>query len=164
MSWKCPSPAVVNAAAPLVIGDMVFLSASYETGATVLRIEGDKPTQVWASDDVLSNHYATSVYRDGYLYGYHGRQEFGQSLRCIELKTGKVRWSADAFGAGTVTLAGDKLLLLRENGQLVVALASPKEMRPISKTEALPAKVRAYPALADGRLYARNEKTLVCLE
>ena len=68
------------------------------------------------------------------------------------------------FGTGTVTLAGDKLLLLRENGQLVVALASPKEMRPISKIDALPATVRAYPALADGRLYARNQKTLVCLE
>jgi outer membrane protein assembly factor BamB len=100
--WRSRSHASVNAAAPLVIGNLVFLSASYETGAALLRIEGDKPTEVWTSDNALSNHYATSVHRDGFLYGYHGRQEFGQSLRCVELKTGKVLWTANAFGAGTV--------------------------------------------------------------
>jgi outer membrane protein assembly factor BamB len=162
--WRSRSQASVNAAAPLVIGDLVFLSASYETGATVLRVEGDKVKQVWASDDAISNHYATSVYRDGYLYGYHGRQELGQSLRSIELKTGKVQWNVDGFGAGTVTLAGDNLVLLRESGELVIAPASPKAFQPASKVQILPATVRAYPALADGRLYARNERTLMCLE
>ena len=82
--------------------------------------------QLWDSDDALSNHYATSVYHDGYVYGYHGRQEFGQSLRAIELKTGKVQWNFDRFGAGTVTLAGDELLLIRESGELIVALATPR--------------------------------------
>ena len=70
--------------------------------------------KIWASDDALTNHYSTSVYKDGFLYGYHGRQEEGQSLRCIEFKTGKVRWNVDGFGAGTITLAGDKLLIVRE--------------------------------------------------
>jgi outer membrane protein assembly factor BamB len=162
--WRSRSHASVNAAVPVIAGDAIFLSASYETGATLLRIEGDKPKQIWASDDALSNHYATSVYRDGYLYGYHGRQEFGQSLRSIDAKTGKVQWSVDGFGAGTVTLARDRLVLLKENGELVIAPASPKEFKPVSKLQLLPATVRAYPALADGRLYARNEKTLVCLE
>jgi hypothetical protein len=32
------------------------------------------------------------------------------------MKTGKVRWSAGDFGAGTVTVAGDRLLVVRENG------------------------------------------------
>ena len=50
----------------------------------------------------------------------------GQSLRCIELKTGKVMWNVDGFGAGTVTLARDRLVLLKENGELVMAPASPK--------------------------------------
>jgi len=98
------------------------------------------------------------------MYGYHGRQEFGQSLRAIELKTGKVQWNVDGFGAGTVTLAGDRLLLIRENGELVMAPASPKEFRPIARAQLLPAVVRSYPALADGKLYVRNERTLVCFE
>jgi outer membrane protein assembly factor BamB len=160
--WRSRSRASVNAAAPLVVGDLVFLSASYGTGAVLVQIDGTKAKQLWASDDALSNHYATSVHRDGYLYGYHGRQEYGQSLRSVELKTGKVMWNQDRFGAGTVTLAGERLLLVRESGELVVALASPKEFRVLAHAQLLPATVRAYPALADGRLYVRNEKTLAC--
>jgi outer membrane protein assembly factor BamB len=162
--WRSRSHASVNAAAPVVAGNLVFLSASYGTGATVIQIDGSKPKQLWASDDALSNHYATSVYRDGYLYGYHGRQESGQSLRSIELKTGKVQWNVDGFGAGTVTLAGDRLLLVRENGELMVALASPKEFKPLAHAQLLPAVVRAYPALADGMLYVRNERNLACFK
>jgi outer membrane protein assembly factor BamB len=160
--WRSRSHASVNAAAPVVAGNLVFLSASYGTGATLLQIDGSGAKQLWASDDALSSHYSTSVYRDGYLYGYHGRQEYGQSLRCVELKTGKVLWNVDGFGAGTVTLAGDRLLLVRENGELVFAPASPKEFKPLTHAQLLPAVVRAYPALADGRLYVRNEHTLAC--
>jgi hypothetical protein len=58
---------------------------------------------------VLSNHYSTSVHRDGYLYGFDGRQELGQSLRCVELASGRVMWSVDRFGAGSLLLAGDRL-------------------------------------------------------
>jgi outer membrane protein assembly factor BamB len=162
--WRSRSHASVNAAAPVVVGNLVFLSASYGTGATLLQIEGTEVKQIWASDDALSNHYATSVYHDGYLYGYHGRQEFGQSLRAIALKTGKVAWNVDGFGAGTVTLAGDRLVLIRESGELVVASVSPKEFHPIAHAQLLPAIVRSYPALADGRLYVRNERTLACFD
>ena len=119
--------------------------------------------KIWDSDDALTNHYATSVYKDGFLYGYHGRQEEGQSLRCIEFKTGKVRWNIDGFGAGTITLAGDKLLIVREGGELVLAAANPSAFRKISAAKVLPSPIRAYPAIANGRIYIRNEKTLICL-
>jgi outer membrane protein assembly factor BamB len=162
MRWRSRNDASVNAATPLVIGDMVFLSASYNTGATVLQFAGGQWKQLWASDEALSNHYSTSVYRDGYLYGYHGRQEYGQALRSVELKTGKVAWNVDDFGAGTVTLVGDRLLLVRESGELLVAPATPKGFQPGAKARLLDRTIRSYPALADGFLYVRNEKTLAC--
>jgi outer membrane protein assembly factor BamB len=162
--WRSRQAASVNAATPLIIGDLIFVSAEYGPGAAVLRVDGSTLTELWSSDDALSNHYATSVYRDGYLFGFHGRQEFGQSFRAVELRTGKVRWSQDRFQAGSVTLAGDRLLILRENGELILAAASPDAFRPLARAQVLPATVRAFPALADGLLYARNEKTLVCLD
>jgi outer membrane protein assembly factor BamB len=113
---------------------------------------------------VLSNHYATSVYRDGYLYGFHGRQEFGPSFRAVEFRTGKVRWSQDQFRAGSVTLAADRLLIVRESGELVFAAASPDAFRTLARAQILQATVRALPALADGFLYVRNDNTLVCLD
>src|SRR5258706_3971999 len=161
--WRARMQASVNAAAPIVVGDLVFLSASYGTGAVLLQIGSGGLKQIWSSDDALSNHYATSVYKDGFLYGYHGRQEEGPSLRCVEFKTGKVRWDVGGFHAGTITLAGDHLLILRESGELILAAASPAGYKPISKAKPLPARVRSHPAIANGRIYIRNEKTLVCL-
>jgi outer membrane protein assembly factor BamB len=158
--WKSRSNASVNAAVPVVAGNLIFLSASYGTGAVVLKHAGNAVAKVWASDEALSSHYASSVYKDGYLYGFHGRQEMGQSLRCIEFATGKVRWSVDGYGAGTVTLAGERLLIIRENGEAVIAGASPESYKPLSKAQLLPAVVRSYPGVAEGRLYVRNEKTL----
>lgn len=161
--WRARMQASVNAAAPIVVGDMVFLSSSYGTGAVLLQIGANGLKQIWSSDDALTNHYATSVYKDGFLYGYHGRQEEGPSLRCVEFKTGKVRWNVDGFRAGTITLAGDRLLIQREGGELVLAEAIPAEYKVISTAKVLPGTVRSYPAIANGRYYVRNEKTLVCL-
>ncbi|MBI1353954.1 MAG: PQQ-binding-like beta-propeller repeat protein [Acidobacteria bacterium] len=162
--WRARMDASVNAAAPLVDGDIVFFSASYGTGAIALDFsQGDEPVELWSGEDGLTNHYAAAVLSDGVLYGYHGRQEYGPSLRAVELRTGKVLWNEDGFGAGTVTLAGDTLILMREKGELVTAKADPKAFRPLARAQVLPTVVRAYPALADGTLYVRDEKTLVAL-
>jgi len=158
-SWRSRSQASVNAASPLVAGDLIFVSATYETGAALLRVKDDALTDVWSSDDAMSNHYATSVLHNGILYGFHGRQEFNPSFRAVDLNTGKVRWSEDKFRAGTVTLAGDKLVILRESGELVLADASPQAFRPIARAQILPPTLRGYPAIADGILYVRNSDT-----
>jgi outer membrane protein assembly factor BamB len=162
--WRARIAASVNAATPLVLGDLIFVSAEYGPGAGVLRVDGSTLVPLWTSDDVLSNHYATSVHHEGYLYGFHGRQEFGPSFRAVELGTGAVRWSEERFRAGSVTLAGDRLLIVRESGEIVIAPASPDRFAPTARAQVLPAVVRAYPALSEGFLYVRNEDTLVCLD
>jgi outer membrane protein assembly factor BamB len=162
--WRARVAASVNAATPVLVGDLVFVSAEYGPGAGVLRVAGSTLEDVWTSNDVLSNHYATSVHRDGVLYGFHGRQEFGPSLRAVDLRTGKVRWSEDKFRAGSVMLAGNHLLILREGGELVLASASPETFRPLARAQVLPPTVRALPALAEGLLYLRNDNTLICLD
>ena len=162
--WRARSRASVNAATPLAAAPLIFLSASYGTGAVQLRVKGSELETVWTSDESLSNHYSTSVIRGGHLFGFHGRQEYGQSLRCVALQTGRVLWSRDGFGAGTLSLAGDRLLVLKENGELLLVAASPQAFRLIAKASILGPTVRAYPALADGRLFARNQKELVAVD
>ena len=158
--WRARMAASVNAATPIVVKDLIFLSASYGTGAVLLRVSGNTVTPVWSGDEMLSNHYSTSVYKDGYLYGFDGRQEFGQTLRCIEMATGKVMWTADRFGAGTLLLAGETLVITRESGELALAPASPKAFRFHARAPVIPGIVRAYPALADGRYFVRNDREL----
>jgi outer membrane protein assembly factor BamB len=167
-NWRSRSSSSVNAASPLIVNDLIFVSATYETGAAVLRVQGSELKELWASDEVMSNHYATSVHLNGYLYGFHGRQEFTPAFRAVEMATGTVKWSVDKFRAGTVTLAGDKLVILRETGELILAPAMPDAFRPLAQAQVLPPTVRATPALSDGFLYVRNgdtrNETLVCLD
>ncbi|MSO81729.1 MAG: alcohol dehydrogenase [Acidobacteria bacterium] len=162
--WRARLAASVNVATPLVIGDLIFASAEYGPGAGVFRLEGSALKELWASDEAMSNHYATSVHHKGILYGFHGRQEFGPSFRAVELRTGKVRWSQDQFRAGSVTVAGDRLLIVREAGELIVAAASPDAFRPLARAQILTGTLRAYPALSDGFLFVRNDNTLICLD
>ena len=158
--WRARMAASVNAASPIVVKDQIFLSASYGTGAVLLQVAGGAVKPVWSGDESMSNHYSTSVYKDGYLYGFEGRQEFGQILRCVEFATGKVMWSVDGFGAGSLLIAGESLVIMRESGELALAPASPKAFRFASRAQLLPGVVRAFPALADGRYFVRNDRQL----
>jgi outer membrane protein assembly factor BamB len=162
--WRARQAASVNAATPVIVGNSIFVSAEYGPGAGLLQFDGAKLQDVWSSNDVLSNHYATSVYHDAQLYGFHGRQEFGPVFRAVQFQTGKVLWSTDRFGAGTVTLAGNRLLIVRESGEMVLAALSPKAFQPVARAQILRATIRAYPAIADGIVYVRNDDTLVALD
>jgi hypothetical protein len=79
------------------------------------------------------------------------------------LATGKVLWDQSGFGAGTVTLVGDQLLILRESGELVLASASPQKYERRGTVQVLGSGTRAVPALAGQRFYGRDKSTLVCL-
>ena len=166
--WRPPMHASVSAAAPLIIGDLIFISASYGTGATLLRYREPEPEKLWSTDDALSCHYATPVVHNGFLYGFDGRADPGlqadSSLRCVELKTGKVRWKEEKLKVGIVTLAGDQLLVLTEKGELLRASANPDGFKPIARAQILPFVVRAHPALANGLFYARSKDKLVCVD
>ena len=166
--WHSRNRTSVNAATPLILGDMVFLSACYGTGAILLRLQGGEFEKVWSGDDLLSNHYATSVERDGFLYGIHGRTDPGfnpgPKLRCVDLRTRKMVWEADGIGAATITRTGNRLLILKENGELLDVTASPESFQPKNHTQILHSQVRAFPAMADGFFYARSKDQLVCVD
>ncbi|MFB3127625.1 MAG: hypothetical protein ACE1Z8_09095, partial [Candidatus Acidiferrales bacterium] len=63
----------------------------------------------------------------------------------------------------SITRAGDRLLILRQNGELLLAKASPASFQVISRAQILQGTVRAYPAIANGLLYARSTDTLICV-
>lgn len=160
--WRSRMHASVNAAVPLVVKDRVFLSASYNTGAVLLKVRKDGCEAVWKNDSSLSNHYNTSIYRNGYLYGIDGRQEERAQLRCIELTTGKVHWTREDFGCSSLVLAEGNLIALTEHGRLFLIEATPEAYREKAGAEVLTRSCRAEIALANGRLYARDDRKLVC--
>jgi outer membrane protein assembly factor BamB len=164
LHWRSISLASVNAASPVVVGQRLFVSATYGTGAAMLDVTDEGFSAVWSDDDTLSNHYAASIHHDGTLYGYHGRQPIVPALRAVDSETGQVLWDEDRFGAGSILRAGDTLVILRERGELVLADADREGYTPRASADILRPIVRAYPALAGGILYARNSDELVALD
>ena len=166
--WHSRNRMSVNAATPVVIDDNIFLSASYGTGAVLLHPHKGELEKVWSSDDLLSNHYATSIEFKGFLYGIHGRTDPGFSprpkLRCVDLKAQKVRWETDSVGAASLVRAGNRLIILTEKGELVNAVASPERFEEKSRAQVFSSDVRAFPAIADGFLYTRSKDQLLCLD
>jgi len=166
--WHSRNRTSVNAATPLVVGDTIFLSACYGTGAVLLRLPGQEIEKVWSGDDLLSNHYATSVELNGFLYGIHGRTDPGYrprpKLRCVDLKKAGVCWETDSVGAATVIRAGERLIILTEDGEFLDAAASPGGFQPGCRVKVLTSEVRAFPALPEGYLYARSKDQMLCLD
>jgi outer membrane protein assembly factor BamB len=166
--WHSGNRMSVNAATPLVLGDKVFLSACYGTGAVLLNLQGGSAEKLWSGDDLLSNHYATSVELNGFLYGLHGRTDPGLRphavLRCIDLEKRKVCWETNAIGTASITRAGHDLLVLTEQGELFQLAASPERFHVKGRFSYLSSQVRAFPAIADGFFYARSKDELVCVD
>ena len=160
--WRARIDASVNAATPLVVDNHIFLSACYNTGAVLLKASKDGVEEVWKSDEVLSCHFSTPVYRDGVLYGFDGRQEMGTRLRAVDWKTGKVLWNKDGINCGSIIVVDGQLLILSEDGELLLVEATPAAYREKARASVLKGPCRAHLALADGRLFARDPRRLVC--
>lgn len=155
----------VNGATPIVVDDMVFLSAAYQTGSALLRMKDDGVEEVYRGFE-MSNHWGTSVYMDGHLYGVDGRHESEANFRCIEFRTGKLKWQVDGeLGRATMIVADGKFFILTERGKLVLAQASPEGYKEISRSPTfLSYPCYTPPILANGFLYARDERKLICFD
>ncbi len=147
----------VNAATPLVFDNHLFVSAAYRIGGHLARLTKNSATQIWANDNAMSSQYTTCVQKDGFLYGTHGREDFSNGeLRCIEAKTGKVRWTAAGFGVAHTILVGDHLLMLTNQGHLALVAASPDQYTLLASAQISPNFTRAMPAFAKGRFLFRD--------
>jgi outer membrane protein assembly factor BamB len=166
--WKIPfgqRGPTVNAATPLVIDGHLFLSASYGIGAAWAKVNTDAAEVFWSSDEVMSSQYTTCVDHNGILYGIDGRQDIPPGrLRAFDPRTKKIFWTQDDFGTGNLILAGDKLVIVKTDGELVLARASKDQYEELARSRVLDGTAQALPALSNGLLYVRDERVLKCLD
>lgn len=162
--FRARSEASVNAASPVKIGQGdnagLFLTACYSTGGYALLGAEKGAKTLWKNDSSLSSHFATPIYHKGHLYGFHGRQEEGAQLRCVEAETGLVKWTEDSLGCGWVILCGEEIVVVAEDGNLTIAPATPMAFRPRHNSKPFVGPVRAAPAADRGLLLVRDAKSL----
>jgi outer membrane protein assembly factor BamB len=158
---------------PVRIGDML-LASSITYGSVGLKLESKdgKPgaQEAW-KDKNLTCYFATPVaVGKDHVYMVTGSNPLAKkhiaTLRCIEAATGKEQWSKSPIGeyhASLIRTGDDKLLLLDDAGDLILLEPNAKEYRELARAKVC-GKTWAHPALANGKLYIRDEKELICVQ
>ena len=161
VAWRHPwkTQYDINAADPVVSGNKFFVSSGYNHGASVFEVKDNQTAVLWENKS-LRNHFSSSVLWKGHLYGVDESQ-----LRCVDFASGEVKWTDKATGKGSLLIADGKLVALSDKGELIIAEAASDAFKPVARAKILSGKCWTPPALANGRIYARNAKVdLVCVD
>ncbi len=170
--WRSRTHESVNASCPVVFANKVFISASYRTGSALVEVRPDFTHRVVWTTQELALHFNTAIYRDGYLYGFDGRNESDASLACVDAATGKVVWRdtpewTETFEAGgerrqqvlgtyrgSLLAVDGQFLCLGELGHLLWMSLTPKGYKEVARAWLFAARESwAVPVLSRGLLY-----------
>lgn len=165
--WRCDGVRGWAIPSPVAGHDMVFVSAGYpgkramgiKLGASG-NLTGTK-SLVWSYDKGTAYVTSPILYGD-YLYLVSDKG----ILTCIDAKTGAIQYEGGrvpvpaTFSASAVAFDG-KIFLTSEDGDTFVIKAGPKHE--VLATNSLGEPVYASPAISDGMLFIRGEKTLYCI-
>jgi len=171
--WRYPYETNFNCniATPVGIDGKVFISAGENHGSVLLSPTTAGPQaaveEVWSSlgpKSVLRNEWQTSIYHDGYLYGFDNVGAAGPvtHLTCIKALTGDRVWQQLRFGKGNLIAADGKLLMTTVGGEFIMAEMSPAGYQEIGRKVVLDS-TRQAPALANGLIFLRDDREIVCL-
>ncbi len=184
--WEYPyqhSRMVINMPTPVVKDGFLFVSGFYD-GSLLLKLNPDRTVScVWRrfgpneqDTDALHCCISTPLLLDEQIYGV---DSYGQ-FRCLDRKTGdriwedstavpKARWANIHFVQN-----GPTTWMFNERGELIMANLSPQGFREISRAKILEPTLDqldqrggvcwSHPAFANRRVYARNDRELVCVD
>ncbi len=163
LMFRYPNAAnrTANVATPIYSDNKVFFASAYGTGGGLLNLTVQNgevaATEAYFTRE-MKNHHGGMVLVDGYLYGYNDL-----ILTCLEFATGKMMWRDRSVGKGSVTYADGRLYIQSENNLVGLAEANPAAYVEKGRFE-IPDKGMpswAHPVVSDGRLYVRNQDTLL---
>jgi outer membrane protein assembly factor BamB len=157
--WSYPFPAQMgmNCSQPVVIDDThILLSSSQGPGAALLEITDAGAKEIWKNIR-LKNKFNSSVLYQGYVYGLDE-----QILACIDPGTGDVKWKGGRYGYGQILLAGGHIIVLTEDGEVVLVRATPEAHQEIARFKAIEGRTWNIPAIDNGLLLIRNASEMAC--
>ncbi len=176
----------VNVATPVWGSDnLLFVSSAYNGGSRVLRLsrpeggsklegkgrvpgQGQSPRRQIKVEEVWANrrvrvHFGNAVRVGTRIYASNG--DFGAApFAAIDVATGDIIWRDRSVARSTLIGAGDKLLLLDEDGTLVLATPGDQGLVVHAKASVLGARAWTAPTLSGTTLYLRDLKQIVALD
>ena len=153
-----------NVCTPICSEEYVFSSSAYGTGGGLVKlsVDGDK----FMAEEVyfqkpMANHHGGIILLDGMMYG------FGSGgLICMDFKTGEIAWRNRSVRKGSLCFADGHLYCFGERNLMALVEANPKEYVekgrfPTPKSDK---PSWAHPVVSNGRLYLRDQGTLIAYD
>ncbi len=141
--------------------DQILLTSIGGGGAVLLTVRPDAsgvcaPRAVWEST-YLKSKFSTPVVLGQFVYGLDNG-----ILACLDLSSGKLRWKKGRYHHGQVLLVEELLIVLSEEGTLVLIDPQPNGLSELGSVPALTGKSWNTLALKGNLLVARNATEAVC--
>jgi outer membrane protein assembly factor BamB len=166
LMFRYPNAAngTANITTPVFFENKVFFTSAYGTGGGLVDLTAQngevKAKEVYFTRN-MKNHHGGVVLIDGYLYGFDDT-----ILTCLKFATGERMWRDRSVGKGSLTFAEGNLYIQGENNVVGLAEASPVGYKEKGRFQigdkGLPSW--AHPVISGGRLYVRNQDTLVAYD
>lgn len=153
-----------NYAAPVVHEGVVYFADDTQDWRAVRLPDTLDPftvQEVWHARPKKDRYYSSPVVHDGIIYGVT-RSQF---LSALDINTGQVLYEQNlALGKGecysSITLAGDKLLLVCDNGNAVVFAPGPSYQE---LARSMLDTCRSCPVFQGDRMYLRTYSRMYCI-
>jgi outer membrane protein assembly factor BamB len=163
--WKHPfaTPYRQNIVTPAIVDDLVIASGTGRPGFA-LRIEknGDAvaASEAW-SNPRLQLYLSSPVVAGDHVYGPNWRGE----LVCVNARRGETAWAKPGFGQyASIVAAADQLLVLDNQGDLIVVAADASAYRELGRVKLTDAETWSHLAIVEDRLYVRDARAVSCFE
>ena len=163
--WKqeWPAASVEVAAQPTPLpGDKLLVSSSYGIGSKLFQVSKGNPSTdfnvnlIWDTNRFKAK-FTTIIYYDGYIYGLDDG-----IFACINAEDGTRQWKRGRYGHGQTMLISDILLVLSEDGELILLEPNPEKHVELAQIQALNGQTWNNPALAGNYLLVRNSREAAC--
>jgi outer membrane protein assembly factor BamB len=169
--WSVAHPAEfgLNVSMPLAAEDgTVFVSSSYGGGSRALRLEphgadaGLEPALLWAHNR-MRVHFGNAVRLGRTVFASSG--DFASApLLALDLDSGRTLWRERGLARASLVAIGERLLLLTEDGELVLARPSSERLEVEARASLLAAPAWTVPTVVGTRVYLRDRREALALE
>jgi outer membrane protein assembly factor BamB len=153
---------------PVVAGNLVYVTSGYGAGSQLFKVTADagkfSVEQVY-TNRAMANHHGGVVKVGDFLYGYSD----SKGLACQNFQTGEIVWSEKEKIKKCCVSYADGALYCREeeSGTMVLVDASPdgyKEKGRFAQPDRAKEMAWPHPTIANGKLYLRDQDTLLCYD
>ena len=156
--WNVPYPHV---SVPLTLPDnKVLLSLGYGKGSKMLQVNFNEgkfsAVELWKSNRMKAK-FTNLIFHNDHIFGLDDGM-----FACIDIERGRRKWKEGRYGHGQILLRGNHILVMAENGHVILLEANAEQHVELTRFAALDGKTWNPPALAGEYLLVRNHREAAC--